>query len=183
MNSEDTTWIALFRGINVGGHHHLPMADLRREIEALGLTGVRTYIQSGNVVFQAPAIDRATLAERVGDSVETHHGFRPRIILLASDELQRAIEANPFPEAIEEPKTLHLAFLAESAKAIDLGALANAKAPSERYALHERVFYLHAPDGIARSKLAGTVDKLLGVATTSRNYRTVAKLAEMAKGR
>jgi len=175
-----TRWIALFRGINVGGNNILPMAQLRKDLESLKLKGVRTYIQSGNVLFDSTAGTAASLTKKVRDLVEKRHGFRPQVFLLKSADLAAAMKANPFPEAEAEPKTLHFAFLAEKATGADTDALDKAKAPSERYVITDRVFYLHAPDGIGRSKLAAKAEKLLGVVTTGRNFRTVAKLHAMA---
>jgi uncharacterized protein (DUF1697 family) len=175
-----TTWIALLRGINVGGNNILPMAELRSDLEALKLINVRTYIQSGNVVFDSPADSGEDLAARLGDQIEERHGFRPNIVLLRREELEAAVQANPYPEAAAEPKTLHFSFLAEPAAAPDLAALDALKSPTERYALTGQVFYLHAPDGIGRSRLAAKVERHLGVSATARNYRTVDRLLSMA---
>ncbi len=173
------TWIALFRGINVGGKNVLPMVKLRAELEALGLEQVRTYIQSGNAVFESAAEGSTSLAAQISDRVEEQYGFRPRVLVLSRDDLAAAIESNPFPGAVADPKTLHFFFLAEPALDPDHTRLEEAKAPTEHYGLTDRVFYLHAPDGIGRSKLAANAEKALGVATTARNFRTVDKLSGM----
>jgi uncharacterized protein (DUF1697 family) len=89
---------------------------------------------------------------------------------------------NPFPEAEAEPSTLHLGFLASTPKSPDLKKLASIKTETERFQLIEDVFYLHAPEGVGRSKLAASSEKLLGVSMTDRNWRTVCKLREMAEG-
>ncbi len=177
-----TTWIALFRGINVGGRNVLPMTELLRELQSLNLENVRTYIQSGNVVFRAQRRVSKTLGTKIATKIEKRHGFRPHVLILSADELANAIESNPFPEAEAEPKSLHLFFLSSVATAADSVSISERKSPSERYHLTDRVFYLHAPDGIGRSKLAASVEKLLGVTVTARNWRTVQKLWEMAKG-
>ena len=174
------TWIGLFRGVNVGGHNILPMAELRRDLESLKLTNVRTYIQSGNVVFDSTAKNASSIAKKVVSRIEERHGFRPHLIILSLDEWLAAIESNPFTEAVVDPKTLHFFFLAEPAVDPNIEALEKAKSPTESYRLTDRVFYLHAPDGIGRSKLAARAEKYLGVAATARNYRTVAKLLSMA---
>jgi uncharacterized protein (DUF1697 family) len=174
-----TTWMALFRGMNVGGNNILPMAELRSDLASLGLTNVRTYIQSGNVVFDATAKTATSLIKHIGGCIERQHGFRPHLLILDGNTLQAAITANPFPKAVSAPKTLHFFFLAEPATDPDIEALDRAKAPTEHYTLTDRVFYLHAPDGIGRSKLAANAEKYLGVVTTARNYRTVDKLSSM----
>lgn len=100
-------------------------------------------------------------------------------MLLEKEELERAIAQNPFPEAESEPKTLHLYFLASVPTTPNSEKMGALQADSERFELKESVFYLHAPDGIGRSKLAAKAEQLLGVAATARNWRTVSKLAGM----
>ncbi|MBT5876294.1 MAG: DUF1697 domain-containing protein [Candidatus Latescibacteria bacterium] len=173
------TWIALLRGINVGGHNILPMAKLKDDLESLNLKNVRTYIQSGNIVFESTIKDASILSEKITRSIEDQHGFRPQLLLLSYENLLTAIESNPFPEAVSDPKTLHFFFLANQASDPDTEALEDIKAPTERYQLSESVFYLHAPEGIGRSKLAAKAEKHLGVVVTARNYRTVDKLRSM----
>lgn len=172
------TWIALFRGINVGGKNLLPMAKLRGDLEGLGGEDVRTYIQSGNAVFRSSARSGAKLQEEIADTVEASYGFRVPILVLSTKELERALLENPFPE-VTEGKSLHLFFLFAKPKRPDLDGLAALATKTEEFRLVERVFYLHAPDGIARSKLAARAEKSLGVGTTARNLRTVQKLVEM----
>jgi uncharacterized protein (DUF1697 family) len=175
-----STWIALLRGINVGGNNILPMAELRNDLEALELTNVRTYIQSGNVVFDSPTVTRSELAASISARIEERHGFRPNLVILSHEELIAAAKANPYPEAAAEPKTLHFSFLAEPATAPDTEALEALRSPTEEFELKGQVFYLHAPDGIGRSKLAAKVERHLGVSATARNYRTVDRLLSMA---
>lgn len=157
----------------------LPMAKLKQDFESLNLKNVRTYIQSGNVVFEATAMTSSSLSENITGRIEKQHGFRPQLLLLSREDLLAAIESNPFPEAVSDPKTLHFFFLAEHTSGPDTKALEEIKAPSERYKLTERVFYLHAPEGIGRSKLAVKAEKHVGAVVTARNYRTVDKLLSM----
>jgi len=175
------TYIALLRGINVGGTNVLPMKDLVALLEDIGSQNVKTYIQSGNAVFQNKEENASLLSNKIRAAIKESHGFEPQVLLLAPEEMERAIESNPFPEAESEPKTLHLHFLASMPKNPDLGALESIKSDRERFALKDRVFYLHAPDGMGRSKLAANTEKLLGVAITSRNWRTVCKVMTMLK--
>jgi uncharacterized protein (DUF1697 family) len=174
------TYIALFRGINVGGRSTLPMKVLVECLEALGLEEVRTYIQSGNAVFRCPKTDTAALAKRMTAAVKKQHGLEPRVLVLSHKELQRAAAANPYPEAEADPKSLHLGFLEAKPTKFDRAALEHLRAESERFTLKGLVFYLHAPEGVGRSKLAGKVERILGVAMTDRNWRTVTTLIEMA---
>jgi uncharacterized protein (DUF1697 family) len=175
------TYIALFRGINVGGSNVLPMKDLVAQLENLGSQNVKTYIQSGNAVFQNEEEDALLLSNKIRAAIKKSHGFEPHVLLMKPAEIDRAVASNPFPEAESEPKTLHVYFLVSMPKDLDIGALEKIKSDRERFALKEKVFYLHAPEGIGRSKLAANTEKLLGVAITARNWRTVCKIMTMAR--
>ena len=177
------TYIALLRGINVGGNKMLPMKDLVAALEGVGARDVATYIRSGNAVFRSDEQDPTSLSGRIGAEIEERHGFEPGVLVLGSNELERAIRSNPFPEAESEPKTLHVYFLAASPERPDLDGLEGIKSERERFFLGDGVFYLHAPDGIGRSKLAANVERLLGVPATARNWRTVGRVMEMANER
>lgn len=174
------TYIALFRGINVGGNNLLPMKELRALLEKLDAENVKTYIQSGNAVFQHATKDVDQLAERISVAIKESYGFAPRVLLLDIAAIEKAAALNPFPEADAEPKTLHLYFLTASPQNPDIALLDSLKQDKEQYKLMDNVFYLYAPDGIGRSKLAERVEKALGVAVTARNWRTVGKIMEMA---
>lgn len=173
------TWIALLRGINVGGACIVPMKDLVTTLAGAGLSSVRTYIQSGNLVFQTPKGTQRALERQIAQLIEKRFGFRPPVMVLSGVELSEAISGNPFPQAIAEPKSLHLCFLSEAPSNPDLDALTKLKADKEAFALKGQVFYLHTPDGYGNSKLAAKVERALGVATTCRNWRTVNQLLEM----
>jgi uncharacterized protein (DUF1697 family) len=175
------TYIALLRGINVGGNNMLKMADLVRLMEANGCADVRTYIQSGNVVFRSAASDPERLAKRIGGAIAKLRGFEPRVLVLTAAELERAAAANPFPEADRQPKHVHLFFLEAKPAKPDLKAIEELRAKSERFVLKGSVFYMHTPDGLGRSKLATRAERLLGVAATARNWNTVATLLDMAR--
>ncbi len=175
-----TTLIALLRGINIGGNRKLPMKELAVLLTELGLRDVQTYIQSGNVVFRGNTKDRAALAAKISSAIEAKHGFAPQVLLLDAAELRKAMANNPYPEAEGTPVSLSLLFLAETPSHPDLKALEALRISSERFKLVGKVFYLHAPDGFGRSKLAANAERLLGVPATGRNWNTVCKLAEMA---
>lgn len=173
-------YVALLRGINVGGRARLPMAELRDLVVALGWTGVETYIQSGNLVFTAagrpPALERAleaAIAERFGMEIP---------VMIRKDlQWQSYLRANPFPEAsASEP---HLVLLALSKSVLASGA---AKALLARAVDGERVqesggaLWIHFPGGSGRSRLSpGLIDRLAGSPVTTRNWRTVVKLGEL----
>lgn len=173
------TYIALFRGINVGGKSSVPMKTLVAVFEALEAKSVKTYIQSGNVVFQHRQADAASLSERVSAHVLERCGFRPQVLIIRGSEIEAAIRNNPFPEAVSNPSSLHVGFLASAPQAPDLEKLGSLKKNNERFQLVGNIFYLHAPDGVGRSKLASSSEKLLGVPMTDRNWNTVSNLKEM----
>lgn len=175
------TYIALFRGINVGGKNALPMKELVSIMESIGTKNVRTYIQSGNAVFQSESKHISQLPLQLSAEIKKHFGFEPHIQILELERLNRAIAQNPFPEAESEPSSLHVSFLAAKPKNPDLNKINSIKKPSERFVLDENLFYLHAPEGIGRSRLAAGIEKILGVPMTDRNWKSVCSIRDLAK--
>jgi len=174
-----TTLIVLLRGINVGGHAKLPMAQLREIGEGIGLEEVRTYIQSGNLVATTP-LAPATVAERLRVAIEEATDLDVPIIVRTAAQWRDVIGSNPFPGAASIGKTLHVAFLDGAAPDELVGFDASDFAPEE-VAVRGSEVYLHLPDGIGRSKLAIKLNRLPGAsAGTARNWNTVLKLAELA---
>lgn len=174
------TYVALLRGINVGGKNVLPMKELATVLQDLGLNEVQTYIQSGNVVFKTTRNSTQKLARDIKAAIGKNHEFVPQVLVLSIAELRDAIDSNPFPEGENEPKSLHLFFLESSTAHPDLDRLASFQSGSERFKLVGTVFYLHASDGIGRSKLAPQVEKALGVAATARNWRSASAILSLA---
>lgn len=172
------TYIALFRGINIGGKNLLPMKELVGYFEAAGCSNVRSYIQSGNVVFDSRKKFGGKDVAGIAGQVLAAKGFEPKIMLLTQQDLLAAVQNNPFPTDVG--KALHFLFLESVPKQPDLVRLESIKAGSEAFVLRDKVFYLYAPDGIGRSKLVASVERLLGVPVTGRNWNTVSKLMEMA---
>ena len=157
------------------------MKTLAAELESLGLENIKTYIQSGNVVFEKAEYKSHVLAKKIEMHIEKRHGFRPRVFLLTGLELESAKGSNPFSKGEADPKTLHLFFLASQPTESAVTKVMALKSSSEEACLVGRVFYLYAPDGIARSKLAAKIEKTLAVPVTARNWRTVNKLCELSK--
>jgi len=175
------SYVALFRGINVGGKNIVPMKALVVLFEDLGFRNVKTYIQSGNVVFESSGKSVARLSVKIGSEMKKRLGFATQVFLLGLEELEEAILANPFPEAISDPSALHFAFLTSAPQNPDMQRLESLKKKSERFHLTDKVFYLHAPEGVGKSKLAANVERLLAVTMTNRNFRTVCKIRDLAK--
>lgn len=168
------TWIGLLRGINVGGKHKIPMKELVLLMESNGFSNVRTYIQSGNVVFENPTRPK----HEIGQLIEKKYGFSPYIFILGTDELMQAVANCPYKS--DQGKTIHYFFLDREPETFDRGLLDSLKIDSEQYALVEKVFYLYAPEGIGRSKLVEKIGKALpGITMTARNLNTINKLVGM----
>jgi len=176
-----TAFVALLRGVNVGGKNILPMKEFRELLATLGCKDVTTYIQSGNAVFTYVG-NSAQLPELIAIAVESGFGFRPSVMVLAENELSAVAAANPFSAEVSEPKFLHIWFMQESAGNANTARLDEIASAGERFLLTDSAFYLHAPNGIGRSKLASEVEKCLGVQVTARNCRTVSKIEEMLSG-
>ena len=174
------TWIALLRGINVGGKNVLKMNDLVVLLEGIGYVEPKTCLQSGNAVFKSAESSPVEMGTTIESALREIRGVEARVLVLGKEELRRNIASNPFPQADENPSALHLFFLSEPPQSPDIESLSTHKADTESFVLTDRVFYLHAPDGFGRSKLAARVEMLLGVGATARNWRTVSKVWEMA---
>ena len=168
------TQIALLRGINVGGHRKLPMADLRRIWCGLGAKNPRTYIQSGNAVYEGNLG-----SHKISAAIEAEFGFRAQTMVLSADQLIKAADNVPFNT--DTPKLVHLYFLGEQPD-IDPATLSDDANAEEEWLLGDCVFYLHTPNGYGSSKLAERLERRLGVAATARNWNTVSKLVSMATG-
>jgi uncharacterized protein (DUF1697 family) len=182
------TWIALFRGINVGGNNRLTMRELVTLLEGLGLRRVATYVQSGNAVFDADRRegskdDALAWEQRIAAAVLARHGFEPRVLVIDAQALAAAVAANPYPEADAAHESLHLFFLAAPPTSAALDKLDALRANGERFTLKGKVFYLLAPDGVGNSKLAARAEKLLGVDATARNWRTVNEVLKLSASR
>lgn len=175
------TWIALLRGINVTGRRKLRMKDLAETFERGGFRSVRTYIQSGNVVFQSGAGSARNLATRIGALVLERSGFEPQVIVLSVGELAAAVRRNPFPQADRDHKALHLFFLSAKPSSPDLDSLTRLKKGREGFALQGKVFYLYAPHGFPQCALHDRVERFLGVQATARNWRTANELLSMSE--
>ncbi len=158
----------------------LPMPELVALLEDLNLHEVRTYLQSGNAVFKCAEGNAVGLSEKIGQAVNQLRGFVPAVLILTPADIERAVAENPFLQADSNPSAVHVGFLAARPVKPNLEKLAQLKNASEQYFLSEWVFYLFAPDGVGRSKLAAGSEKCLGVAMTDRNWRTVCKIREMA---
>jgi uncharacterized protein (DUF1697 family) len=183
------THVALLRGINLGGHNKVAMADLREVVSSLGHADVATYIQSGNVVFSTERPDTAALAAELEQAIAAALGVAPRVVVLSREELAQVARDNPY-SAEPNPKAVHAIFLTDdpgpeiserTAAAQELVAQQGSRDTAQ---VVGRVIFLHTPDGYGRSDLAATLVKLGQKKTdtvtgTARNWATVTKLLGM----
>lgn len=174
------TQIALLRGINVGGNHKLPMQSLRGILERLGCEAVRTYIQSGNAVFEAPAGVAAKLPQALPAAIQKAHGFAPPVVLRSAAQLKAVLKASPFKGADED--ALHFGFLADKPSAAAIATLTPPLAPGEAFKVLGQEIHLHFPHGVAKTKLSNAlIDSRLKTVCTVRNRRTVQALIDLAE--
>jgi len=166
------TYILLFRGINVGGNNIMPMKALKALLQDAGCEQVKTYIQSGNVVLNATT---ETL-EKIPQHIAQQFGFTPQVLVLTPQEFTQVYKDNPYPD--HEGKTVHFYFCAE-APPLNQEKIDTYIADDEQYQVIGKVFYLHAPSGIGRSKLANNVEACLGCSGTGRNLNTVLKIHQI----
>jgi uncharacterized protein (DUF1697 family) len=170
-----TRLVALFRGINVGGHNKIPMADLRTTFESLGHDNVSSIIQSGNVCFDS-SDDQPAIAAAIRAAVAQRFDVDVPVLLRSAAEIDEVIAVHPFPLGEIEPKLHHVIFLADPAPA-DAAERLGDHSPDE-YAVIGREVHVRYPQGSARSKLTNDlVDRRLGTVATARNLPTCRKIA------
>ncbi len=173
--------IALLRGINVGGKNRLPMKDLAAMFVDAGCDDVRTYIQSGNVLFRTEPTRGEDIPSLISASILSHFGYQVPVVARGARELEAIVQANPFVEGGAETDKLHVVFLADLPDAEHVGALDPDRSPPDEFAVRGREIYLHCPNGLARSKLTNSYfDSRLSTISTMRNWKTVRKLLELA---
>jgi uncharacterized protein (DUF1697 family) len=177
-------FVALLRGVNVSGHRPIAMAGLRRSLDALGLAGVRTYLQSGNVVFDADQREAQGLALAIQTKVAADFGHAVEVVVLSCVEMARIASSNPFvPAPSVHEKWLHVTVLFEPGPEAGFASLTLPAAAGEQAVREGRAVYLYLPNGYGRTKLTNAYfERAFGVAATTRNWRTVQTLAGLCEG-
>ncbi len=176
--------VALLRGVNVGGAHRLPMAALRQIVERVGGANVATFIQSGNVVFDADDREASVIADKTSALVQSEFGFRAPIVFRRADRWRRLVADNPFADAGVKLEDLHLCCLSAEPDPPALARLDPARSPPDEFRVVGADIYLRLPNGVAKSKLTNAwFDAKLGGVSTSRNWRTVLALRELLEER
>lgn len=172
--------VALMRGINVGGKNKLPMKELRALFEELGCGSVASYIQSGNVVFEAGIELAEQLPAILPSHIEARFGLRVPVVIRSAQALREAAERNPFLSEGCDTQHLHVGFLASRPDAKAVASLDASRSDIDRFEVLGEEVHLHVPGGMARTKLTTDYfDRRLGTPMTVRNWRTVQKLIEM----
>lgn len=179
-----TRYVALLRGVNVGGNARVSMEALRETCQSIGCKDVATYIQSGNVVLSS-SLTAGGLRDRLASAIAEQLNVPAAVMIRTHAQLAEVIEANPFTDA--DTGHLHVAFLSDELDDRAKGAANEISMPPEEFAIRGPDIYLHLPNGMGQSKLPAALlnPRRLGVAATVRNWRTVTKLVEMlaqAKG-
>ena len=178
-----TTYIALLRGINVSGQKLIKMAELAELFKSLNLVDVKTYIQSGNIVFKSDVGDKSELRQTIEKAIEQKYGFFVRVFMRTAEEWREVVADNPF---LKEPEVdisgLYVCFLDAIVSQENAAFFAAGGPDEERVHFSDYELYLHYPNGTGRSKWSNNFfEKKLGVDATSRNWRTVLKLASMCE--
>jgi uncharacterized protein (DUF1697 family) len=173
-------YVALLRGINVGGKNKLPMKDLSAMFVAAGCTDVQTYIQSGNVVFKAPASLAAKISGLIASQIAERFGYKTPVVLRTTEQIDEILRNNPFFEVGATEDTLHVLFLADLPNPQAISLLDPDRSPGDTYVVRGRDIYLRLPNGVADSKLTNAYfDSKLATVSTGRNWRTIGKLLEL----
>ncbi|MFB3924066.1 MAG: DUF1697 domain-containing protein [Terriglobia bacterium] len=175
--------ISMLRGVNVGGHNLIKMDALRALYESLGLGEVRTYLQSGNVVFKTRERSRHRLSERIAHGIDRRFGIRPDVILRTSSDFRKVIAGNPFAGRREiEPAKLHVTFLPSNPGPKARQEILRIRTAPEELYVSGRELYVYFPNGMGRSRFPwGLIEKTLRMSGTARNWNTVRKLFALAE--
>lgn len=173
-----TAHVALLRAVNLGPHNKLPMKDLAAAFEAAGAKDVRTFINSGNVLFSASPSAVASIVKKARAAIEKRFHFEAPIVHRTAAELAKVVRANPF----DDVDHVHVTFLTDKPTKAAVALLEARRHSSESIVAKGRELYLHLPKGVGQTKLiAAFIDKTLATTGTTRNFRTVTKLTELAR--
>ncbi|HNS43117.1 MAG TPA: DUF1697 domain-containing protein [Taishania sp.] len=177
------TYIAILRGINVSGQKIIKMDALRQLFENSGFSNVRTYIQSGNVLFSSEQTNTSELEQLIATQIEKEFGFQVPVLILTHLELQQIVENNPFlNDETKNPAFLHITFLASTPVEDAIDQLTIKKAEQEAFLLTQNALYLYCPNGYGNTKLTNNfIESKLKVQATTRNWKTTLELLKMAE--
>ncbi len=170
-------YIAILRGINVGGNRKILMVDLKNLFKKLGFANVTTYIQSGNVIFEANEKDQKVIAEKISNAILEQYGFEVPTVVITYKELAEAIKLNPFYKKDVDIDRLHLTFLKE----VPSQVIFEGDYKKDKFKISGKNAFIYCDGKYHESKLTNTFfEKRLQISATTRNWKTVLKLAELA---
>lgn len=177
------TYISILRGINIGGHKMIKMEILRQLYVSLGFEDVRSYIQSGNVIFRTLETEAQILEKTISEKIILTFGFEVRVLVLTADELRNALENNPFiTNQLKDPKKMHLTFLSAIPKKTYLDSVSRSDYAPDEFWHSGRIIYVHCPTGYGNTKLTTNFfENKLKLAATSRNLKTATELLAIAE--
>ena len=176
-------YLAILRGINVSGQKLIPMKELKALFEAMGFQQVSTYIQSGNVLFQAEEADPKGLASRIESSILNRYQFQVPVLIRTPADLQAALGRNPFlQQSQSDTDKLHITFLADEPAQTRIDQVSQGQYGPDQCHISGKEVFLYCPQGYGRTKLTNTFfESKLGVTATTRNLKTVRRLISMAE--
>lgn len=173
------TYVSMLRGINVSGQKKIKMHELKTLYQSLDLKEVKTYIQSGNIVFRCPNTNSKELKKEIERKIKESFGFNIAVLIRTKDEFERVIERNPFLK--KDITKLHVTFLSDYQKKVPIKDINSVKEKSEEFSISGSEIYLFCPNGYGKSKLSNNFfEKKLNVSATTRNWKTVNKLLSIA---
>ena len=177
-------YVAMLRGINVGGQKSIRMEDLRSSFHVIGYRNARTHVQSGNVVFNSAISTDKDLSGKIGEMILKDYGFPVTVIVRNSAEMTRIVRANPFlSDRSIDPSKLHVTFLSDPPAKSSLPRMDRLTGAPDEFRVVKREVYLHCPNGYGRTKLSNNaIEKALSVQATTRNWNTVSTLEKMSSG-
>jgi uncharacterized protein (DUF1697 family) len=174
-----TTYISMLRGINVSGQKKISMEALKKLYESLCFKNVRTYIQSGNVIFECPDKNVTALISTIEKKIRQTYGFDAVVFIRTKDEFKKLIDNTPFSK--KDAGKLHVTFLSAIAARLPMEEINKGKAAAEEFYISNREIYLYCPDGYGRSTLSNNFfERKLKMSATTRNWRTVNELFKLA---
>lgn len=181
MSNPKQRYIALIRGINVGGNSIIKMADLQKLFQSIGLTDALTYIQSGNVIFSAGDTNRDKLVTQIEQKLAPSVGSRAKVFVLTRAELQQAVANRPFvPQDQDKDLRRHLMFLSAEPDEPHRKALLALQGEEYQFHFHDKVFYFAYPGKFAGKRRNIDFEKVLGATGTTRSLNVVNKLIELS---
>jgi uncharacterized protein (DUF1697 family) len=178
-----TTYISILRGINVSGQKLIKMDALKKSFENMGFQNVKTYVQSGNIIFTCNQFEINELEQKISRQIEKDFGFEVRVIVLTIDKLKQVIDNNLFLKDTDKDQSfLHVTFLSSKPVQYDYKTVENKKQSGEEIFLSDTAVYLYCPNGYGKTKLNNNfLETKLKVVATTRNWKTTNELFKIAQ--